>query len=341
MLPVGGDRITEGITSDLQSDLDRVQGIKRQSAGGPSGPASDTGTLLLATDRMLPLVEEIRGSLDYFLAQGGSPVRRVAVIGAASRLPGLLDRLQHEIRVPVEAARLRATVRMADVGQTSVDMVRAESVLPVPVGLALRGLGDTEHVHRLSLVPARHTEKRRQRRSVMAAGVTIGAVAAALMLLAAVQSFRARQEQGRESRAKAAGQVLQHRIDALAPVGAAHADLLRREQDVRSVLAGDVDWAHVVGSIQQAMPGDALVSSFQGSRANPGTVSMSGTGGDQNITARWIQGLARVDALGTLWVPSANKPGGANQNVTFTSTATLTPAAQSKGRIDQYLGGAR
>ena len=63
--------------------------------------------------------------------------------------------------------------------------------------------------------------------------------------------------------------------------------------------------------------------------------------GDQNITARWIQGLARVDGLTSLWVPSANKPGGPHQDVTFTSTATLTPAAQSTGRVDQYIGGAR
>jgi len=196
-------------------------------------------------------------------------------------------------------------------------------------------------VHRLSLVPPRHAEKRRQKHGTIVAAATVGAVFAGLMSLAGVQTFRVHQAQGRESRAKTASQVLQHRIDALAPVGAAHADLIHREQDVRSVLSGDVDWAHLVSSVQQAMPGDALVSSLQGSRANPGSVNIAGTGSDQNITARWIEGLVRVDAISSLWVPSANKPGGPHQDVTFTSTATLTPAAQSNGRVDQYIGGAR
>ena len=340
MLPVGGDRITDGLGGELKNDLDWVQGVKqgRRAAAASGG---DGGTLLLASDRMLPLVEEIRGSLDYFQAQGGSSVRRVAVIGSASRLPGLLDRLQHEIRVPVEAARVRPTVRIADVGQAAIDLSRAEPVLPVPLGLALRGLGDADRVHRLSLVPPRHTEKERQRHGAIVAAASVGAVLAGLMALAGVQVLRVHQAQGRESRAKAGSQALQHRIDALAPVGAAHADLLHREQDVRSVLAGDVDWAHLVSSVQQAMPSDALVSSFQGSRANPGSVNIAGTGSDQNITARWIEGLARVDAITALWVPSANKPGGPHQDVTFTSTATLTPTAQSTGRVDQYIGGAR
>ena len=104
---------------------------------------------------------------------------------------------------------------------------------------------------------------------------------------------------------------------------------------------GVVDAPQDAGPAPQAMPSDALVSSFQGSRANPGTVNIAGTGSDQNITARWIEGLARVDAIATLWVPSANKPGGPHQDVTFTSTATLTPTAQSTGRVDQYIGGAR
>jgi type IV pilus assembly protein PilM len=340
MLPVGGDRITEGLAGDLHEDLEWVQGLKREARRG-AGASADSGSLLTATDRMHPLVEEIRGSLDYFLAQGGSTVRRVAVIGAASRLPGLLDRLQHDVRVPVEAARLRATVRIADLGQAAIDVARAETVLPVPVGLALRGLGEPEHVHRLSLVPPRHTEKRRQKQGMILAAAAVGAVFAGLMLLAGAQAFRVHQAQGREGLAKADGRLLQHRIDTLAPVGAAHADLLHREQDVKSVIAGDVDWAHVVSTVQQAMPADALVSSFQGSRANPGSVNIAGTGSDQNITARWIQGLARVDGLTNLWVPSASKPGGPHQDVTFTSTATLTPAAQSTGRVDQYIGGAR
>ena len=340
MLQVGGDRITEGLAGDMRGDLEWVQGMKREGRRNAGGSA-DSGTLLLATDRMQPLVEEIRGSLDYFQAQGGSAVRRVAVIGAASRVPGLLDRLQHDIRVPVEAAHLRPTVGIADLGQAAIDVARAETVLPVPVGLALRGLADTEQVHRLSLIPRLHTEKRRQKQGVMVAVAAVGAVFAFLMLVAGGQAFRVHQAQGRESRAKSDSKSLQRRIDALAPIGAAHADLLRREQDVKSVLAGDVDWAHVISTLQQAMPADALVSSFQGSRANPGTVNVAGTGGDQNLTARWIQGLARVDGLTNLWVPSSTKASGSRQDVTFTSTATLTPAAQSTGRVDQYIGGAR
>jgi len=84
------------------------------------------------------LVDEIRGSLDYYGASTPShPVERILLCGGGSRLDGLRDRLAQATRLPVVEGDPFTTMR---IGNTGLDDHQIDFVKPlaaVPVGLAL------------------------------------------------------------------------------------------------------------------------------------------------------------------------------------------------------------
>ena len=80
MLLVGGGSITEAIASELRIGLDAAEELKR------SGDARVDGLI----DRQITaLVDEVQGSLDYYVAQVESAaLRRVVLTGGSSLLAG-------------------------------------------------------------------------------------------------------------------------------------------------------------------------------------------------------------------------------------------------------------
>jgi type IV pilus assembly protein PilM len=81
-------------------------------------------------------VEEVRGSIDYYLAQPAAvPIRRCVISGGGSRLNGLEQRLASATRLPVSPAV--AGRLTAGSGQ---DFDEVQSLMTVPVGLALVGV---------------------------------------------------------------------------------------------------------------------------------------------------------------------------------------------------------
>jgi len=64
-------------------------------------------------------VEEVRGSLDYYLAQpGAARIGRVVLSGGGSRLGGLVERLTAATRLPVEVARPLSVMTIGKTGLT-------------------------------------------------------------------------------------------------------------------------------------------------------------------------------------------------------------------------------
>jgi type IV pilus assembly protein PilM len=83
-------------------------------------------------------VEEVRGSLDYYLAQPASvPLRRVVVSGGGARLGGLVQRLAMATRLPVEPASPLSSLRVGKTGLTPEQLSFVEPLVAVPVGLAM------------------------------------------------------------------------------------------------------------------------------------------------------------------------------------------------------------
>lgn len=138
ILLMGGDDLTQAVAERMGVPVQDAERIKREvglqlvpSPESESHPA--TRPLEAAASSF---VEEVRGSLDYYLAQPAAvPIRRCVISGGGSQLAGLEQRLASATRLPVSpAAAGRLT---AGSGQ---DFSEVQSLMTVPVGLALVGV---------------------------------------------------------------------------------------------------------------------------------------------------------------------------------------------------------
>jgi type IV pilus assembly protein PilM len=139
ILLMGGADITDAVAERLGVPMEQAESVKQGSglmtvAGSvdshPAGRAIEqTGSAF---------VEEVRGSLDYYLAQSGAArIGRVVVSGGGSRLTGLVERLAAATRLPVELARPMSVLKMGKTGLTDDQLAYIEPMVTVPVGLAM------------------------------------------------------------------------------------------------------------------------------------------------------------------------------------------------------------
>jgi type IV pilus assembly protein PilM len=357
VLLVGGDDITDAIAHDLGVDADAAEDLKRRADIG-SGDASVARAGQVVSDRLTPLVEEIRGSLDYYLAQSqSSPIGRVLVTGGGSRLPGLMERLQSQLGGRVEPAHPLASLRVGQVRLSQAQLAEYEPLMTVPIGLALAA-EPVKGVRRISLLPQEVAVVREQRRQAAAAFAAVGLVGAALLALWLAKRGTVGDEEDKAAQAEQQTATLQAQRSRLVSVTTLQTDLQQRQAQITTALQGDVAWTRMFNDIATVIPADVWLTSFQGQKlaaaaatpATPGAAARTGTigqvtiqgaGFEQTSTARWLLRLSDLREFIGLWVPNSTKSGeGANQIVTFQSTAQLTSAAQSN-RLANYLNQAQ
>ncbi len=131
----GGQQVSAGLMEDLGISLADAEGLKRERVPGDdvSSIAEVSMSRALAT-----LVDEIRGSLDYFAATSTSgPVVRVIVCGGGSRLAGLVPSLADALRVPVVPGSVMAGLEVRSTGLTPEQLAFVDPTAAVPVGLAM------------------------------------------------------------------------------------------------------------------------------------------------------------------------------------------------------------
>ncbi|MGZ6792685.1 MAG: type IV pilus assembly protein PilM [Mycobacteriales bacterium] len=139
ILLMGGADITDAVAERLGVPLEQAEGIKQDSglAAVPGGNDSSPAARAIESTGSA-FVEEVRGSLDYFMAQPGAVrVGRIVVSGGGSRLNGLAERLASATRLPVQAARPMSTLKLGKTGLTSDQLAYVEPMVSVPVGLAM------------------------------------------------------------------------------------------------------------------------------------------------------------------------------------------------------------
>jgi type IV pilus assembly protein PilM len=139
ILLMGGGDITDAVAERLGVPMEQAESVK-QAAGlalvagtGDNHPANraieQTGGAF---------VEEVRGSLDYYLSQpGAARVGRVVLSGGGSQLGGLVERLSAATRLPVEVARPMSVLKLGKTGLTDEQLAYVEPLVAVPVGLAM------------------------------------------------------------------------------------------------------------------------------------------------------------------------------------------------------------
>jgi type IV pilus assembly protein PilM len=133
----GGRQVTQALVEEHGMALIDAEQAKREiGLADESGPmAAVVRTMSRAAGE---LIEEIRGSLDYYSATSANgAVTRVVLSGGGSRLIGFADRLGERLRVPVEIGSTLSGVSVGRTGLSPAQLGFVDPIAAVPVGLAL------------------------------------------------------------------------------------------------------------------------------------------------------------------------------------------------------------
>lgn len=132
ILLMGGNSITEALQNATGTTWDNAEAIK--AAPQPS----DSNEAKVVNERAQRFVEEVRGSLDYYRAQGDSiTVQRLLLTGGGSLLPGLAERLAEAVRLPVDRGHPMQQLQLGKVDLAPEQLAEAEPFLSVAIGLAM------------------------------------------------------------------------------------------------------------------------------------------------------------------------------------------------------------
>jgi type IV pilus assembly protein PilM len=355
MLGVGGDDITQGIANELGVDEDTAEDLKRR-ANPNSADDLESRTAQIVIAQSTLLIEEIRGSLDYYQAQPeASPIGRIILTGGGSRTINLADSLEQTLGIAVEEGHPLSGLELARTGIPEERLFENEALLSVPIGLALAARPPESGQRRISVLPVEVAAVRTQRRQMVLASAGVGALALVLLLIWLARQSQVSNEKDKANKAEQENASLQQQVNALQSVTALDAQLAQRRQLVTSALSDDVAWTRLLQEIATVMPNDVALTTFAGSKpqaagstgtaaaataANSavGSININAQGIDFTSAARWLLRVGDLPSLTGVWLPSSSKSAGPSL-VTFTSTADLTQAAKSgPERSSQYLG---
>src|SRR3954468_3158374 len=241
-LGVGGDDITQGIATELGVDADTAEDLKRRAdPDSPDDLESRTAQIVIAQSTLL--IEEIRGSLDYYQAQPeASPISRIILTGGGSRTINLAESLEQTLGIAVEDGHPLSGVELARTGIPEERLLKNEALLSVPIGLALAARAPASGQRRISVLPVEVAAVRTQRRQMVLAGAGVGALALLLVLVWLARQSQVSNEKDKADKAERENASLQQQVAALQSVTALDAQLAQRRQLVTNALSDDVAW---------------------------------------------------------------------------------------------------
>ena len=139
ILLMGGADITDAVAERLGVATQEAESLKQRTGLAVVPAQVDPSPAKRAIESTgSALVEEVRGSLDYYLAQPGAVrLGRVVLSGGGSRLTGLRERLGGATRLPVELAAPMSVLELGRTGLSPEQLAHVEPMVTVPVGLAL------------------------------------------------------------------------------------------------------------------------------------------------------------------------------------------------------------
>ena len=228
ILGSGGRTVTDAVARDLELTPDQAEAVKRQLDTAPADLADRARRAM--TRPISDLVEQVRGSLDYYRTQPDSVrLLKVTLTGGGALTPGLVDQLVDTVGVPVDLARPREHIAVGDIGFPDDQLGLLDPFLPVPVGLALGGLLTGKRIDLLGTGGKEPLDRSRLLRIGVAAGRGARAPARRAVLPEEEPGRRrARQARGRRGgEPRAAGQdhrALRRRPASDADRGARRAD---------------------------------------------------------------------------------------------------------------------
>ncbi|MEO7803562.1 MAG: type IV pilus assembly protein PilM, partial [Actinomycetota bacterium] len=141
VLSIGGNSLTESIATGMAMTFEEAESLK-QTLGVTASPGQDAatgeGAGKILEQRAAAFLDEVRGSLDYYLAQAeATKITKVIVAGGGAKLNNLRERLGAALRLPVEVGRPLQKVQVGNIGLSSDQLAEAEPLMGAPIGIAL------------------------------------------------------------------------------------------------------------------------------------------------------------------------------------------------------------
>lgn len=311
MLGTAGRNLTEAVATGLEVPIETAEALKRRVPEAP-------GELVAQAQAVLQkpvdnLVEDIRGSLDYYVNQpNAAAIDRIVLSGGGALLDGLAERLEAATHVPVVPSDLRAALQVGDLGFAPEDLPRIDPFLSVPVGLALgvqpsggRQIDLLGGARRLG-GDAEEDDKKKLYRFA-------GILAALLVVVLGFLTWQTMSDQDDADSAKTEAQSqidsTKQQIDSLQEVSNAQSSIDQGKATVDAELSGAVSWSDILMNVSMAMPQDTWLTTFTGTVTQDG-----GTGGSPSSSG-----------TATTTTPASTNGGG--------STATAPTAAAIAGPV--------
>lgn len=136
ILLMGGHDLTDALSERLGVSLAEAEGLKQTIGLRSTGANPNVARTIDASAQSL--VDEIRGSLDYFRSSSaGTPPERIVLSGGGSALPGFAERLEQGVRIPVVDGNPMQTMRLGRTGLDDAQLALVRPLAAVPVGLAM------------------------------------------------------------------------------------------------------------------------------------------------------------------------------------------------------------
>lgn len=140
ILLMGGQDVTDRLIADLGVNLPTAESLKRDTIlhDESSMTATTDSPEAVMSDVVQQLVDEIRGSLDYYLATGTlERLDRIVLTGGGSLVPGLAERLELATALPVRRGTPLSALGPGDSGLSPDHLAFADPLASAAVGLAI------------------------------------------------------------------------------------------------------------------------------------------------------------------------------------------------------------
>ncbi len=341
-----GALVTQNLSKALGVDSDRAEALKRGAGVAVADPQTAQAADLIANE-LAPLVQEIQGSLDYFLAQAEDvDLKRVLLTGAGSKMAGLRARLESELRLPVEMASPLEYLNLGRTNLTDEQLEASAAVLAAPVGLAMAAMASPS-TKLTTLFPAEYNKSAAEARQRMLVGAAV-----AVLALGLGGGFVARQTQVISARtgaeqATVRSNELDKQVATLAPLETLKAQIDGKYAEAQAALASDVDMTRMLDTVTAALPTDIGLNSVNisvtpstatatpatpgAAAAGMGTFTVAGNGLSHDSVARWITNMRQLNIiLSDVWVSSSTvQSDAAGTKASFSGTATIPVTAKS------------
>lgn len=141
ILLLGGQDVTDRLIADMEVNLPTAESIKRETglSSGVSYGNVGADPQAIMTQVTGTLIDEIRGSLDYYLATSDGPrLSRVLLTGGGSLIAGLQETLAEAIGAPVERGLALAALGSGKSGLSPEHVAFSDPMSAACVGLAVR-----------------------------------------------------------------------------------------------------------------------------------------------------------------------------------------------------------